>query len=230
MFSLVILRTQMQKLVVALRRGVIVHDVEVSLAIIAIHHVVPAQCIGTAHEATVEDRQLPVFAVIDLSGTRHNERQPHRPPGVRLPCSPVALVLLQLRAVRQSLLVHTHKTVLSHKLLGMDGVAGLVVAGGLCLEALRTAEETKDGNCYNNIMCNIHILNGGRHYGTATALSPLCGFLLQSVEDTHDMFELLLILKGDADLAFALARARQLDFCAEEIGQMITQRSVSLRQ
>ena len=83
----------MQEIVVALCRRVVVHDVNVCLGIVMIHLVVPRHSVDAAHEASVENRQLPVLAVVDLAGTRQYECQPQCPLGAGPPQGPVASFL-----------------------------------------------------------------------------------------------------------------------------------------
>ena len=83
----------MQKLVVALRGGVIVHDVEIRLRVVFVHHVVPVHRIYAPHHASVEYRQFPIFTVVYLSRSGNYHSQPHRPLGIRPPCVPVFLFL-----------------------------------------------------------------------------------------------------------------------------------------
>ncbi len=90
-----ILGSQVQELVVALRVGVVVHNVQVCLRVVVIHLVVPAHGIGTSHEAAVDDRKLPVFSVVNLSCTRQYEGKPHGTLGV-------GLQVAQLRFLRNA--------------------------------------------------------------------------------------------------------------------------------
>ena len=81
----------MQKLVIALRIGVVVHKVHICLRVVAVHLVVPAHSVCASYETTVYNRQFPVFAVVYLSGTGQYDSQPHGTLGIRSPCTPVAL-------------------------------------------------------------------------------------------------------------------------------------------
>ena len=56
--------------------GVVVHDVEIGLRVVAVHLVVPVEGIGAAEEASVYDGELPVLVVVDLSASREDESAP----------------------------------------------------------------------------------------------------------------------------------------------------------
>ena len=83
----------MQKLVIALRVRVIVHDVKVGLRIVVIHLVVPGDGICASYETTVNDRQFPIFTIVYLACSRQDERHPHCSFGIRMPGAPVAFFL-----------------------------------------------------------------------------------------------------------------------------------------
>ncbi len=90
----------MQELAVALGVRIIVRDVDVCLRIVVVHLVVPSQGIDTSDYTTIEDRQFPVFAVVDLSAAWNDQCQPQGTFGIRSPFRPVffaVLFLLQCR-------------------------------------------------------------------------------------------------------------------------------------
>ena len=62
--------------------GVVVHDVEVGLRVVAIHLVVPVEGVGTTEETAVDDGELPVFVVVDLSATGEHKGAPRGLAGV----------------------------------------------------------------------------------------------------------------------------------------------------
>ena len=65
-----------KEILVARGVGVVVHDVEVGLRIVAVHLVVPVKGIRTPKESTIDDGELPVFMVVDLSTTRKYKGTP----------------------------------------------------------------------------------------------------------------------------------------------------------
>ena len=66
----------MQELVVALRAGVVVHQVNIGLRVVLVHRVVPVHRIHAADESTIHERQFPILAVVDLSPSGDDEREP----------------------------------------------------------------------------------------------------------------------------------------------------------
>ena len=73
---------QREHLLVALGVGVIVHDVEIGLAVVAQHLAVPCEGVGTSQKTAVEDGQFPVFTVVYLSASGKHKSQPHGTYGV----------------------------------------------------------------------------------------------------------------------------------------------------
>mgnify|MGYP004520208937 CR=1 FL=1 len=71
-----------QHVKVRLRVWVVVHDVEVGLRVVAVHHLVPRQGVGATDESSVEDGQFPEFAVVDLARSRQHEGEPQGAFGV----------------------------------------------------------------------------------------------------------------------------------------------------
>ena len=78
------MRSEVQEHVIALRGGILIRQVEIGLRIVFIHVVVPVHRIQTAYDSAVDDGQLPVLTVVDLSTARDDECQPQRPLGIGL--------------------------------------------------------------------------------------------------------------------------------------------------
>ena len=68
--------TWRQKVLITCCVGVIIHDVEVGLRVVAIHLIVPIEGIRTAEEASIDDGKLPIFVVVYLSASREDQCTP----------------------------------------------------------------------------------------------------------------------------------------------------------
>ena len=66
-----------EHLLITLGVGVAVHDVQIGLRIVLQHHIVPGERICAPQITSIDDGELPVFTVIDLSSAREHERYPH---------------------------------------------------------------------------------------------------------------------------------------------------------
>ena len=68
-----------QHLLVAFRVGVAVRDIEVGLRVVGEHLPIPGEGVHATEEASVEDGQFPVLAIVDLACSRQYQAQPHCP-------------------------------------------------------------------------------------------------------------------------------------------------------
>ena len=79
-----------QHLLVAFGVRVAVHDVEVCLCVVRVHLSVPRQRVEASEESSVDDGQLPVFAVVELSCSRDDQCEPCGSDGVGLELGEIA--------------------------------------------------------------------------------------------------------------------------------------------
>ena len=110
----------MQILIVTLCVRIIVRDVHIGLGVVFVHHAIPTPGVDTSHKTTVNNRQFPVFVIINLSGTGNHHGKPHRPLGVWTPCVPVAFGFMELYGVChqgtfQSFFVHFNERIADMK-------------------------------------------------------------------------------------------------------------------
>ena len=212
------------ELVVAVRLGVVVHEIHVGLRVVVVHHVVPPHGVETAHESSVEDGQLPVFAVVDLSGSGQNDGQPHGPLRVGAPRAPVALALVEgihqcadglfdihlKRVGHGSVHVEVHEERVAQGFVHVERVHQLHLHLGLSAK-WDTRHRQGDGQ------------TEGSQYVADTVHSSRLLFVLQSVEHTEYLLQLVFIGEGDADFAFSLGRAGHFHLRAEHFRQLCAQ-------
>ena len=191
------LHAQVQELVVTLRAGVIVHQVNIGLGVVLVHRVVPAHGIHTADESAIHERQFPVFAVIYLSPSGDDECEPQGPFRVRPPRRPV---LFRLPFLAESRIDDDGEAV------GLGEIQAVVVITVLSLGLLAPCCQQQEAE-RNQYM-----------YSLTSHFLPLASFsVLDLVDDVHDMLQLVLVGKRDADLALALRRAGHLHLHLEEV-------------
>ena len=202
------LRAEVQELVIALRTRVIVHEVQIGLGVVHIHAVVPTHRIDTAHEPSIDQWQLPVFAIVNLSAAGDDQCQPQGPFGVgrKLGAELVWLV------VRHRLIHHLHQTV-----------------GSLCecavgLQYECTVGTQREQAVSNRLRLGDALADTRQKQEEACEGSPYrCEYLVSQrltfhlVDDVHDPFQFVFIGKGNTDLSLALGGARHLYLYFEEL-------------
>ena len=121
---------------------VVIHQVEIRLRIILIHRVVPIHRIDATHESAIDDRQFPVFTVVDLSAAGEDQCEPESTLRVRSPGTPV-FGCLKLLAFYDTVHVQAHWGGLQ-----LLQTVGLLQAIGLllCGETLQTCQQEENGH------------------------------------------------------------------------------------
>ena len=183
----------MQELVVTLRVGIVVHQVYIGLGIVLVHHIVPVHRVHTADESAIHERQFPILAVVDLSPSGDDEREPQGPLGIRTPRRPVLLHLLLAEGC-----VHDDGDTVE-----LGDIQAVVIKTVLCLDLLNSCNQQEAE--YDMYSLTSHLL-------------PLTSqSVLDFINDVHNVLQLVLVGERDADLTLALGRAGHLYLHLEEV-------------